>query len=958
MKIAEHGPDFASLRVLVDSLPALIHTGLPDGYLDFFNQRWLEFVGLRLEDLEGWKWTAAVHPDDVTGLVAGWRACLASGKPLEFEARVRRADGEYRWMLHHKVALRDECGQIVKWYGSSIDIEDRKRAECRSRELRQILDLTPQHLEAHLQATLNVIPAHTWYAPPSGALTFVNARCADYLGLPKDHPLRFGIDTGAAWDAHIPLLHPDDREESRRVWSTCLRTGSVADISFRVRNAEGTYRWFLSRVEPLRANDGTLLYWVGVNLDNEERKQAEKKLQEQQLELRQMLDFRREAEEALRRSEAWLSEAQRLSHTGSWVLDVETSVLKHWSPELLRICGFDPDAGIPSTEAVRERTHPEDRAKNVEEAETAIRERTGVAGERRLVLPDGTIRQLQTVVSPVFDAAGRPIEIIGTAMDVTERKCAEEALRESEERYRALIEVSPQMVWLARADGSNIFWNQWWYDYTGLTRAESEEFGWVQAVHPKHRDRLVDLWRHALASGGEWNTEAPLRRADGQYRWHLGRGLPIRDADGRIVRWRGIGIDINDRRETEEALRESEERYRNIFEKVGVAIVEEDFSKVTARLGELKARGVRDFRRYLAEHPELARETFASVGVRDLNEAAVALFGAASKQEFLDAVPRLATREVRAAWVAQLPTVAEGRRSVEEVVLTTLGGERVHTLVTIVLPPELSGFESVLVTVVDLSERKRAEEALNHAQSALAHMTRVTTLGELTASIAHEVNQPLAAIVNNASACLSLLSREPADVEELRAALADINSDAERASAVIERVRAMAKRSAPDRIPVRPTDLVHEVVALTATESARRRVAIRTDVPADLPLVLGDRVQLQQVLLNLVVNAMDAMSGVDDPERSLDIRGRVDGLDGSPAVTISVEDRGIGLQPDELERPFEPFYTTKPHGMGLGLAISRSIIEAHSGRLWGESQRGRGAVFSFCLPAAETSRAA
>jgi len=144
MKIAEHGPDFASLRVLVDSLPALIHTGLPDGYLDFFNQRWLEFVGLRLEDLEGWKWTAAVHPDDVTGLVAAWRACLASGEPLEFEARVRRADGEYRWMLHHKVALRDECGQIVKWYGSSIDIEDRKRAECRSRELRQILDLTPQ----------------------------------------------------------------------------------------------------------------------------------------------------------------------------------------------------------------------------------------------------------------------------------------------------------------------------------------------------------------------------------------------------------------------------------------------------------------------------------------------------------------------------------------------------------------------------------------------------------------------------------------------------------------------------------------------------------------------------------------------------------------------------------------------------------------------------------------------
>src|SRR5207247_9983510 len=260
------------------------------------------------------------------------------------------------------------------------------------------------------------------------------------------------------------------------------------------------------------------------------------------------------------------------------------------------------------------------------------------------------------------------------------------------------------------------------------------------------------LWRQAAASGGGWNYEARLRRADGQYRWHFGRGRPIRDADGRIVCWMGIGIDTHDRREAEEALRESEQRYRNIFEKVGVAIVEEDFSRVMARLGELKARGVRDFRRYLAEHPELARETFALIGVRDLNEAAVALFGAASKQEFLDAVPRLATREVRAAWVAQLPAVAEGRRSVEEVVLTTLGGERVHTLVTIVLPPESSGFESVLVTVVDLSERKRAAEALNPAQSALAHITRATTIGALTASRAHQDNQPPAAHGHSANA--------------------------------------------------------------------------------------------------------------------------------------------------------------------------------------------------------------
>src|SRR4029453_16631806 len=174
MKIAEHGPDFASLRVPVYSLPALIHTGRPDGYLDFFNQRWLEFVGLRLEDLEGWKWTAAVHPDDVSALVAKWRGGLPGGGAVGLESRVRRADGAYRWMWHQKLPLRNAGGEIVKWYGSSVDIDDRKRAEYEVHK-HETVHVT---LEAQLQATLNTISAYTWYTAPSGALTFLNERCA------------------------------------------------------------------------------------------------------------------------------------------------------------------------------------------------------------------------------------------------------------------------------------------------------------------------------------------------------------------------------------------------------------------------------------------------------------------------------------------------------------------------------------------------------------------------------------------------------------------------------------------------------------------------------------------------------------------------------------------------------------------------------------------------------------
>jgi len=257
----------------------------------------------------------------------------------------------------------------------------------------------------------------------------------------------------------------------------------------------------------------------------------------------------------------------------------------------------------------------------------------------------------------------------------------------------------------------------------------------------------------------------------------------------------------------------------------------------------------------------------------------------------------------------------------------------------------------------DISDRKQAEKALHTAEAELAHVTRVTTLGEVTASFAHEVNQPLAAIVNNANACLALLPNGIADLDEVREALADIRNDAERASAVIDRVRALATRWSSEQKPLQLDEVVAGVVALAASESIARRVTIRTHLGADLPVVSGDRVQLQQVLLNLLVNGMDALSTVPEQERLLEIRGGHDTLAGHPAATISVRDRGIGLTAAQMGRLFEAFYTTKPHGMGMGLAISRSIIEAHGGRLWAEPNQGPGATFSFSLPAATSSRA-
>jgi signal transduction histidine kinase len=258
----------------------------------------------------------------------------------------------------------------------------------------------------------------------------------------------------------------------------------------------------------------------------------------------------------------------------------------------------------------------------------------------------------------------------------------------------------------------------------------------------------------------------------------------------------------------------------------------------------------------------------------------------------------------------------------------------------------------------EIAERRAAEEKLRKAQDALAHVTRLTTLGEVSASIAHEINQPLAAIANNATASLVLLSDRPPNLDEVRAALKDVVNDAERASAVVERVRQMSRRAAPQQAPCRVQEMVDDVVALAERAATLRGVAMDAEIPPDLPLVRGDLVQLEQVLLNLVVNAMDAMSDVDSSERRVELRATVDADDGHRSVTIRVADRGVGLKPEDLPRLFEAFHTTKPHGIGLGLAISRSIVEAHGGRLWAERNGEKGTVFAFRLPAAQAPAAA
>ena len=399
-----------------------------------------------------------------------------------------------------------------------------------------------QLLEAQLQATLNMIPAYTWYAAPSGALTFVNKRNADYGGIPEDHPLRFGIDVGAAWDSHIPFLHPDDHEETRRVWSACLSSGRAGEVTFRVRGAQGNYRWFLSRTEPLHATDGTVLYWIGINFDIDERKQAEVEL---------------------RRSRAYLADAQRLSRTGFVGMDASTKRI-FWSEEAARIYGYPP-AMEPTPELILQRSHPDDVGLVTHAIERAAQGGCDFDYEHRLLMPDGSIKHLHDVAHRVSDEAGNE-EVVGAIVDITDRKVAEETIRTQEAELRHVVDTIPAIVWSARPDGANSYVNSRFVEYCGMRPEQIAGSGWHAATHPDDLERHNAKWLASVASGEPFEDEVRFRRADGQYRWHLQRGVPLRDEAGHIVKWYGVLTDIEDRKRADDKIREQETELRQILD--------------------------------------------------------------------------------------------------------------------------------------------------------------------------------------------------------------------------------------------------------------------------------------------------------------------------------------------------------------------------------------------------------
>jgi PAS domain S-box-containing protein len=604
----------------VNALPGFVWTALPDGHVVFVNQRWCEYTGLSLQQASGSGWQSAVHPEDLADLLERWLAMLASGAPGELEVRLRRFDGAYRWFLIACNPLRDEAGKIVQWCGLNTDIDERKRAEK-----------TVKSGEHDLSSFINTMPTTAWSTRPDGYCDFLNKRWLDYAGMSEEEALGWG------W---IAAIHPDDVGPMSELWQSALATGTPADTEARMRRFDGVYRWFLFRDNPARDESGNVLRWYGTAIDIEDRKRAE---------------------EELRRSEVLLAEGQRVSQTGSFYWRADSEEIRS-SAELYRILGFEQ--GSPVTlERVTGRVLPED------------------------------------------------------------------------------VPLLNEKIAQARAGELDL-------DY-----------------------------------------EIRLRMPDDSLKYVRMTAYGTRDRDGRL--------------------------------------------------------------------------------------------------EFVG-------------------------------------------------------------TLQELTERRLSEEALANVRSELAYMTRVASMGALTASIAHEVNQPLSGIITNANTCLRMLAADPPNVDGALETARRTIRDGNRATAVITRLRALFARKKAASELVDLNEATREVIALSVKELQRNRVTLRTELANDLPPVTGDRIQLQQVVLNLLMNASASMIGVEDRPRELVIRTE---QEASECVRLTVQDAGVGIRPDDSEKLFEAFYTTKSSGMGIGLSVSRSIIENHEGRLWAKPNEGPGATFAFSIPA-------
>ena len=518
---------------------------------------------------------------------------------------------------------------------------------------------------------------------------------------------------------------------------------------------------------------------------------------------------------------------------------------------------------------------------------------------------------------------------------------------------QATLDLIPAFVWRTKADGFTEYLNKRWLDYAGMGREQALGWQWLAAIHPEDLPGLTDTWGRVLASGKPGEAEARMRRFDGVYRWFLFRAEPSFDANGKILAWYGVNTDIEDRKQAEDALRLGERRYRQLFHNVPVALWEFDLREIIGTLKRLRADGVSDLSIYLRQNPDAFVAMMDSVIAQDANDSAIRIFGARDREQLLQGFAALWRRTPDTFRRAIESRYRGESKYQEETKFTTLDGREIAVHFVSARLGLDGDRERGLVALVDISDRARAQERLQQVQADFAHAARVSMLGELTASIAHEVNQPLGAIRTNGETALRWLDRDEPNLGKTRASIKRMLDDAGRASEVVARIRGLAAGRAPQQTAVALHEVIGQSLLFLRHELQSKGVSLSLDLAQPLPSVRGDHTQLQQVIVNLAINAVQALVKSDVVRRNISIRTL---QISSERVCCIIEDSGPGIDPAHLPHLFDSFFTTKEGGMGLGLPIARSIIEAHDGHLRADNDSVLGgARFIIELPPSRAS---